>query len=297
MRKNVISVINVKLEQELCTLRAHKIAKKITVLEDRCQLSIRDAVYVLQATLEALNFNVEEYVINQTSIHRCREIYRRERSELIKLRFKESAPNYVVVHWDGELLPDTKMRNTTVERLPIVITSTNIEQIINVPQLERSTGKEQAAAVCNALQEWGLCDIVQALCCDTTASNTGRLNGACILIEQKTRSQYNISDLTKKAIGEICVFIIKFYVKAWFTCPLPNKSPNQNLQFIKDMKLYEVFDREISRVSIQKLCNLLWYLTEEAAALSFFDDSIPLEVKRQMVKALKKKRQNIRPND
>ena len=66
----------------------------------------------------------------------------------------------MVVHWDGKLLPDTKMRNTTVERLPIVITSTNIEQIINVPQLERSTGEEQAAAVCNALQEWGLCDIV-----------------------------------------------------------------------------------------------------------------------------------------
>jgi hypothetical protein len=33
MRKNVISVIDANLEQELCTLRAHEIAKKITVLE------------------------------------------------------------------------------------------------------------------------------------------------------------------------------------------------------------------------------------------------------------------------
>lgn len=33
MRKNVISVIDANLEQEFCTLRAHKIAKKITVLE------------------------------------------------------------------------------------------------------------------------------------------------------------------------------------------------------------------------------------------------------------------------
>jgi len=85
----------------------------------------------------------------------------------------------------GKLLPDTKIRNTTVERLPIVITSTNIEQIINVPQLERLTGEEQGTVVCNALQKWKLCDIVQALCCDTTASRTGSLNGACILIEQK----------------------------------------------------------------------------------------------------------------
>jgi len=60
----------------------------------------------------------------------------------------------VVVHWDGKFLPDTKIRNTaTVKRLQILIASTNIEQIINVPQLERSTGEEQAAAVCNALQE------------------------------------------------------------------------------------------------------------------------------------------------
>lgn len=72
----------------------------------------------------------------------------------------------MVVHWDGNLLPDTKIRNKkTVEWLPIVITSTNIEQIINVPQLQWSTGEEQAAAVCNALQKWGLCDIVQALLC------------------------------------------------------------------------------------------------------------------------------------
>lgn len=152
---NISLEIEPPLEKKKCRGKINFITPKLAGALDSCQLSIRDAVYVLQATLEALNFNVEEYVINQTSIHRCREIYRRERSELIKLPFKESAPNYVVVHWDGKLLPDTKMRNTTVERLPIVITSTNIEQI-NVPQLERSTGKEQAAAGCNTLQEWYL---------------------------------------------------------------------------------------------------------------------------------------------
>jgi len=80
------------------------------------------------------------------------------------------------------MLPDLTTRNATVERLPIVITSKNIEQILRVPKLERSTGKEQAAAMCNALRAWGLCNIVQALCCCTTASNIGRLNGVCILI-------------------------------------------------------------------------------------------------------------------
>lgn len=48
--------------------------------------------------------------------------------------------------------------------------------------------KREATAVYNALDEWGLLDGVQGLCCDTTSSNTantGCLNGACIRIEQK----------------------------------------------------------------------------------------------------------------
>jgi len=48
-------------------------------------------------------------------------------------------------------------------------------------------------------------------------------------------------------------------------------------------------DKDISKVSTKKICYHLWYLTEETVALSFFDDSIPHEIKREMVKALKKK--------
>lgn len=83
------------------------------------------------------------------------------------------------------------------------------------------------------------------------------------------RNQYSIANSTKIAIGEICEFIIRFYVKAWFTCP------------------FETVDRGISKVSVKKLCNNLLYLTEEIAALSFFTHSIYPEVKCQMVETLK----------
>jgi len=108
------------------------------------------------------------------------------------------------------MLPDLTTRNATVERLPIVITSKNIEQILGVPKLGWSTGEEQAAAVCNALRAWGLCNIVQALCCDTIASNTGRLNGARILIEKKLGRdllylpcRHHIYELILRAVFEI----------------------------------------------------------------------------------------------
>lgn len=71
------------------------------------------------------------------------------------------------------------------------------------------------------------------------------------------RSQYSIVESTKKSIGEICVFIIKFNVKARFACLMPNKSLSKDLQFMKDIILYEAFDKDISRVSIKKRCHHL----------------------------------------
>jgi len=46
------------------------------------------------------------------------------------------------------------------------------------------------------------------------------------------KHQYHISATVKKAIGEVCIFIVTFYVKAWFTCILPIKAPNLDLQLL-----------------------------------------------------------------
>jgi len=51
------------------------------------------------------------------------------------------------------------------------------------------------------------------------------------------------------------VFIIIFYVKAWLDCLLPAKAPNQDLQFIKNLKSFETVDKDISKVSIKKICH------------------------------------------
>lgn len=42
-----------------------------------------------------------------------------------------------------------------------------------------------ASAIYETLVSWGLCDKVKSMGFDTIASNTGRLNGACVLLEQK----------------------------------------------------------------------------------------------------------------
>jgi len=80
---------------------------------------------------------------------------------------------------------------------------------------QKSTGEEQAILVYNALEEWSLSDIVQAMCFDTTPTNIGRLNETYILNEQK--------------LGNDLLYL-----------------PNQDLQFIKALKLYEIVNSKIS---------------------------------------------------
>lgn len=92
--------------------------------------------------------------------------------------------NFVVIHWDSKILPDITGKKK-VDRLPVIATAPNVEQLLGVPELSSGTGREMASAVYDTLQEWSLLDIVQAIVFDTTASNTGRLKGACYLLEQK----------------------------------------------------------------------------------------------------------------
>lgn len=90
------------------------------------------------------------------------------------LKDKLQVAKHLVVHWDGKMLPAI----TGVEkndRLAILITGCATEQLLKVPKLESSGGKDQAGAVLGAMREWNVTDRVKALCFDTTASNTGNL--------------------------------------------------------------------------------------------------------------------------
>ncbi len=72
-----------------------------------------------------------------------------------------------------------------MDHLPILVSGDGVDQLLGVPKLPSGSGQASAAAVYEAALAWGICDRIKAMSFDTTAVNTGRLNGACILIEQK----------------------------------------------------------------------------------------------------------------
>ncbi|GBN30790.1 hypothetical protein AVEN_68150-1 [Araneus ventricosus] len=108
-----------------------------------------------------------------------------ESAEYIKVEFQNDIPQILTIHWNGKLLPALNVRDAKEERLSIIVSFGDREQLIGVPKLQNPTWKEQTHAVWIALTHWYLETNVQILCSDTTASNTGYLNGACILLEQK----------------------------------------------------------------------------------------------------------------
>lgn len=412
------------VSSETTTKRGRKnfITPKLVAALDRCQLSIRDSVYILQAVVEALDLSCDDFPINRSSIQRIRTQIRKDRAESIKSDFQNHIPEMVTVHWDGKLLPGLNVRSSKEERLPILISYGEKEQLLAVPKLESSSGQDQARAVLDALYDWNLDDKVQIMCCDTTASNTGRLKGACVLLEQKLerelllfacrhhvyelvlkcvfetkipqvtnspdipmfkkfrdnwksinpdaiqsytdfvtqhfcnvmieelltfykkellktivrddyrelielsiiflggdnekkfkikppgamhqarwmaraiyslkicllQSQFKISAKDKRSLQDVCLFIAVLYVKPWLQCSLAVKAPNQDLCFLKRLKDYETVDKVIAKAALSKFSQHLWYLSEEIAILSLFDDEVDKQTKGNIVANLQR---------
>jgi hypothetical protein len=96
------------------------------------------------------------------------------------------------------------------------------------------------------------------------------------------RKVFKLKPATEKALAKITVFIVKIYVRVWFSAPIPITAPNLDFGLLKDLYDYKSIDPEISDAGLQKLLNHLWYLNEENMGLAFFDDTIPEETKEKM---------------
>lgn len=406
--------------------RKNLITPKLVAALDRCQLSIRDSVYIIHATVEALGLSCDDFPINKSSIQRIRTQTRKSRAESIKTDFQNNVPDVVTIHWDGKLLPGLNIQSSKEERLPIIASFDDREQLLAVPKLESSSGKHQAKAISAALFNWNLNDKVQIMCCDTTSSNTGHYNGACAVLEQTLeremllfacrhhvyelvlksvfeaklkqitsspdipifkmfrdnwvninsnnidvcldfvkehvsetkittlllfykaklnkafiredyrelvelcivflggdtekkikikppgamhqarwmaraiyslkicllQSQFRMNVKDKKALQDVCLFIVTLYGKPWLECTVAIKAPNQDLCFLKAVKEYEKVDMTISKAAIRKFSNHLWYLCEETVILSLFDNEVDSQTKTKIITNLNRNRKS-----
>lgn len=315
--------------------------------------------------------------------------------------------------------------NVKVDRLPVIISHINGEQLLGVPKLSTGKGIDMCDAIYELLVEWNVDQNISALCCDTTFSNTGKINGAASLLEQKLerdllylpcrhhiyeivlravfeskfgsatsgsdvplfkrfqsywpninkmnfkpvlqdeklfrnlidvkeeisnfykyqlekqtarddylellqltliclgtssktifrypgpmhharwmskalyslkiylfRTEFNLTEFEENNLRDICAFIIRFYVKAWFKCPAASLAPYQDLCLIREIYNYKSCDKQISEAVIKKFSNHLWYLSDECVALSLFDENVSNEIKREISDKIKTLKSN-----
>lgn len=85
-------------------------------------------------------------------------------------------------------------------------------------------------------------------------------------------SLFKLTSKEETGLGDICLFAVLLCIKAWFIAPNAAAVPASDLQFLKDLVVYEAVNPQVPKVSTDKFGSHLWYLAEELACLSLFDD-------------------------
>lgn len=153
------------------TPKINIITPELVAALDRANVSSRNATYILAAALKGAGVDLENVNLSYSTIHRKRILLREDIAKELKENLKLN-DNYVV-HWDGKILSDI-VGSDSVDRLPVVLTSSGEEQLLGVPKISSGTGIDQASAVYSTLNDWGVSRYVEAMCFDTAATNTGK---------------------------------------------------------------------------------------------------------------------------
>jgi len=181
----------------------------LAAMLDRNKLSDRAATMIVFEASRAFGQEAETLVVNRSSIRRLRRKHREAIATSISESFKPNTA--LTVHWDGKLMFDIT-GNKKVNRLPILVSMMGKTKLLEIPKIPTGTGQDEAQAVYNVIRKWGLENLVQGMCFDTTSSNTGRLSGACITLEQLLgrpllhfACRHHILELVLSAAFGVCI--------------------------------------------------------------------------------------------
>ena len=86
-------------------------------------------------------------------------------------------------------------------------------------------------------------------------------------------------------LDELCVFIVRYYIPAWFSATCSAKAPRNDLHLYK--ALAKETNKAISESGLKVLKRHMWYLSEITVGLALFDDELSLEEKRNAVTNLR----------
>lgn len=100
------------------------------------------------------------------------------------------------------------------------------------------------------------------------------------------KGQFNIKSAEIDGLREICIFVVLFYVKAWFTAPIAIAAPHNDLSLLQNLIAYSKVNSKVVKAALTKVTSHLWYLCEDLVGLGCFDPSVSTAVKIKMRDAM-----------
>ena len=104
------------------------------------------------------------------------------------------------------------------------------------------------------------------------------------------RGQFKLTIKEEKGLRNICIFIVRIYVKAWFMAPNPIVSSNHDLHFLQLLDQYETVNKSIANATRKKFADHLWYLSEELVGFAFLMQQYLLNPNEQWLRQLMRRK-------
>ena len=121
----------------------------------------------------------------------------------------------MVVLWHCKLIPDL-IGKEKVDRLPLLVSSKRVFQLLTVAKLPSRTRETQASAVFMAIEGWNITNSIRITYFDTTSPNTGRISG--VLQGQKLSKEllyfacrHHVMELIIGAVFQLCTGLTFFF--------------------------------------------------------------------------------------
>ena len=157
------------------------IGKDIGVILSRFGISSTAAVATLATIINKSRGSIDDFSISQSRLLRQKKQKGNENDQKIKKVFINLAKSKCfTLHFDIKI-----MTETTVKSVAVIITCPGFpdDQLIGIVPVD-GKASTQAKAIKEILEEWELFDMVEIRSLDTTATNTGWLNGVCTQLEK-----------------------------------------------------------------------------------------------------------------
>ena len=93
--------------------------------------------------------------------------------------------------------------------------------------------------------------------------------------------QMELTAKEKRGLKELALFVSLIYGRFWHEAPLASHAPLNDAMLLELLKKYP--NRIIADAAYTAFTRHLWFFSEHLVGLAFFDDRVPLDVKRAMI--------------